>query len=155
MAKFNIKGHVVLFDDKDWHIFQDHIWTPVNRGGRVYFVSSSAMKGRIVYLHRFILGMVYGRLVDHANGNTMDNRRRNLRICTSSQNVMNSSIRKDNSTGFKGVGRKSRLKTKPFYAKIKVDKRDVWLGYFATAEEAHKAYCEAAEKYFGEFARFK
>jgi hypothetical protein len=92
----------------------------------------------------------YGEL-DHINGEKADNRFANLREATHSQNCHNIRRRpKTNTTGFKGVTYFARCRT--FRAKIHVDGRYLSLGYFATAEEAHAAYCAAATEHFGEFA---
>jgi HNH endonuclease/AP2 domain len=89
--------------------------------------------------------------VDHIDGNTLNNRRDNLRVCTGRQNRFNQKRRSDNQTGFKGVSKtNSRYK-----AAIMVNQKSIYLGTFDTAPLAHEAYCEAALKYFGEFARFE
>ena len=89
--------------------------------------------------------------VDHRNGDSQDNSLGNLRAATSSQNAANSKLSKLNKTGFKGVSLGKHAKR--FRASIKVDGKFIGLGSFDTAIEAHKAYCEAAQKFFGEFAR--
>jgi hypothetical protein len=63
-------------------------------------------------------------------------------------------VRSDSLTGIKGVTKHSRrrLTSKPFQARISVDGQRISLGYFTTAEQAHKAYSEAAHKHFGEYA---
>jgi len=60
---------------------------------------------RKIYLHRFLTGLNYGdkRQVDHINHDTLDNRRENIRVCNRSENQMNRTLQKNNSTGFKGV----------------------------------------------------
>lgn len=89
--------------------------------------------------------------MDHVNGVRDDNRWINLRLATRTENLRN---RKSVSpSGLKGVMRTDNA-AKPFRARIKVDGRNVHLGTFATAEEAHAAYCAAAEKHYGAFARF-
>lgn len=109
-----------------------------------------------VYMHRIILSRILGyrlskyQLVDHINGDTLDNRRENLRIATLSQNAMNRKIRRDSKSGFKGV--KWHNKTKKWTATIAVDGKYHYLGYYNTPEEAHEAYCEKAKELHGEFA---
>lgn len=83
----------------------------------------------------------------------IDNRSDNLRLCTVSQNLANAKLPIHSTSGLKGVtfdkvNRKWR-------GQIMVNKKHKCLGRFATKEEAHAAYCEAAKKYFGEFARFE
>ena len=89
--------------------------------------------------------------IDHINLSKADNRWCNLREATPSQNQANSGVPRNNSSGFKGVfWEKSRGKWR---AEIKVNKKGVVLGRFATREAAHAAYCTAAKNFFGEFMR--
>lgn len=110
-------------------------------------------------LHRIILARMLNREllnieeVDHKNLDPLDNRRSNLRLATSSQNKTNQSKHQSNTSGFKGIcWISSRGK---WIAKIRVSKRVIYLGEFDTPEKAHEAYCEAAIKYHGEFARLE
>lgn len=91
--------------------------------------------------------------IDHINGKRCDNRIENLRKATYQQNRRNSITNRDNKSGFKGVIWHKR--DKKWMASIGTNKKSIFLGYFSTAEEAHNAYCVAAKKFFGEFARFK
>lgn len=90
--------------------------------------------------------------LDHINGNRSDNRMCNLRIATQLENVRNKKMQHNNKSGFKGVCR--HKKNNNFVASIGVDNKNIHLGCFSTAEEAHAAYCEAATKLFGAFANF-
>ena len=91
--------------------------------------------------------------IDHVDGNRANNAWINLRLVSTSQNRANSIKHKDNETGLKGVSR--YLHYSLWRARIYVRGNDIALGYFKTPEEAHKAYCEAADKHFGQFARHK
>lgn len=88
--------------------------------------------------------------VDHINCNPSDNRWGNLRQASIKENCRNKRIGKNNSTGFKGI----RFQAKKYEANITVDCKWIYLGRFKTKKEAHQAYCTAARKYYGEFARF-
>jgi len=89
--------------------------------------------------------------IDHINGVTYDNRASNLRLATKSQNGANSSMRKDNKSGYKGVDfYKSANKWR---ARIVVRGKSIHIGYFDSPELAHIAYCKRAVELFGEFAR--
>lgn len=116
-------------------------------------------KKRTEYMHRTILArklgreLVSGEVVDHINGNPLDNRRANLRLSVSGGNQRNTSRRKDCASGFKGV--RYHKQTKKWMARITISGKQTNLGYFNNPEEAHAAYCEAAVKYYGEFARFE
>lgn len=106
-------------------------------------------------MHRLILARELGRellpkeFVDHINGDGLDNRRINLRIATHQQNIRNQRLSKANTSGYKGVSKRN----KRWGSCISVDGKTIHLGRFDTPEEAHEAYCQAARKYFGEFAR--
>lgn len=106
---------------------------------------------RTVIMHREILGLQYGdrRRGDHRNGDTLDNRRVNLRIATRAQNTMNSRVYSNNRLGVKGVFPSG----KRFGARLILNRKYHHLGIFATVEEASAAYCHAAKEVFGEFAR--
>jgi hypothetical protein len=111
------------------------------------------------YLHRVIMQRVVGRelsrseIVDHKDGNPLNNSRSNLRVATRAQNSQNSRRYKNNSTGLKGVYFDARYSK--WYAKIQVNKQSKFLGYYSTPEDAHEAYMSAAIQYHGEFARFE
>lgn len=90
-------------------------------------------------------------VIDHVNGNASDNRISNLRACSQRENSRNSKRPKNNKSGYKGVS----LQGSRFRAYICVERRQIHLGRFDTAEEAYSAYVKAAQKYFGEFAKFK
>jgi len=102
--------------------------------------------------HRLVFLYVNGKLpdndVDHKNGLCHDNRFINLRIATTSQNLQNKKIQKNNSTGFKGVT--FHYQTKKYRARI----NNKHLGLFNTPQEAHEAYCIEAMKLFGEFSNY-
>ncbi len=107
--------------------------------------------------HRLAWLYVHGKWppveIDHINGVRDDNRLVNLRIATISQNRANARKRRDNSSGFKGVYWVARYEQ--WIAQIVLNRKAKYLGHFDSAEDAHDAYCKAAQKHFGEFARFK
>jgi hypothetical protein len=108
--------------------------------------------GRRNYLaHRLAWLIVHGAWpatsLDHANGHPDDNRIINLRPATRAENSWNTRTRKHSLIGLKGVGRKGTR----FYARIKKHGKVINLGHFASAEEAHRAYCKAAAELHGEF----
>jgi hypothetical protein len=124
----------------------------VNSGGYRFI----RIKGEGRYLaHRLAWFYVHGEwpvgMLDHANHDQLDNRLANLRPATMRENRGNSKVRSDNLTGLKGVSRQRG--TSRLVARITKNGKQLYLGSFATAEEAHAAYCKAAEEIFGEFAR--
>lgn len=106
--------------------------------------------GRFLYMHRLINNTPDGMITDHINGNKLDNRRSNLRTCTSSQNMYNSD-RKRGAIKYRGV---TKYKTSgKFQSRIKIDGYHKHLGLFDTEEEAALTYNLAAEEHHGEFAK--
>lgn len=89
--------------------------------------------------------------IDHINGDPSDNRIANLRLATQSQNGANARLRSDNTSGYKGAYWFKPVKR--WMSSICKDGKQVHLGYFDTAEQAHAAYMNAAKEMFGEFAR--
>lgn len=115
---------------------------------RVY----SKIKDRSVFLSRFILGPKNSEIVDHIDGNALDNRRHNLRITDRLGNARNHGLNKNNTSGYKGVS-SDKSKKDRWRSYIVVNKKQIWLGSFSSKKEAARSYNEAAKKYFGEFAR--
>lgn len=112
--------------------------------------------GGIYKAHRIAWAIYYGSwpsgLIDHNNGNSMDNSISNLRLATAAQNSHNATIRKSNTTGFKGVTYKRNENA--YVAQIRANGSRKYLGIYRTAEEAHEVYCLAAAMLHGEFANF-
>jgi hypothetical protein len=108
---------------------------------------------KVIRLHTFLLQDVLlpKQEVDHKNGDTLDNRRENLRPATRTQNGRNIT-RFHAKSGYKGVCRVCKTKTPSWFARIYVDNKPIHLGCFATPEEAARAYNEAALMHHGEFA---
>lgn len=149
------QGYVTIVDaeDADLALFNWHLQKPENESG---YARRNPTAKTHEHLHRVILERIIGRklieseLTDHIDGNGLNNRRSNLRLATRKQNNYNKKISKNSKSGHKGVTwNKQRKKWK---AQIVVNGKYFWLGYFDNPEEAHRAYCVAAEKYFGEFA---
>jgi len=126
-------------------------------GVPLYVNANGYLRGRGVrgkgrdYVHREIVGAADAQLVDHINGDRLDNRRENLRIVTAGQNCMNSGLRSNNSSGTRGVHFcKTRLR---WVAQIKVGKKSLLLGRFQTQDEAVAARRAGERQHYGEFAR--
>ena len=104
--------------------------------------------------HRIAWKMVYGldapADIDHIDGDRTNNKLSNLRLATRTQNCGNRDLSVKNRSGFKGVSWYS--KDKKWVAELTYEKKRVFRKYFNDPEEASKAYQEAAEKYYGEYA---
>jgi hypothetical protein len=89
--------------------------------------------------------------IDHIDGNPRNNRISNLRLATPSQNMMNRGKQSNNTSGYKGVSyRKDRKKWRAY---IKKEGKFMALGHYDSKKDAYSAYCDAARKYHGAFAR--
>jgi hypothetical protein len=100
-----------------------------------------------------ILGVPVGTIVDHINGDGLDNRKNNLRPVTSQQNSFNRKTPSHNTSGYKGVvWEADRQKWK---ARIKINNKYQYLGRYKKKSDAAKAYAEASERLHGEFGKVK
>jgi len=147
-----IKGYQVLVDDDMAPLILSRCWHIADRKRGIYFSTTIKFpdgRYRDVKLHRFIMEVPPGLLVDHINGNHLDCRRRNLRICTTAENTRNEPILKTNTTGFRGVSRKKNK----YRAQICYMGKSIALGVYNTPEEAAYAYSRKARELFGEFYR--
>jgi len=89
-----------------------------------------------------------GMFIDHINRNKLDNRRSNLRIVTTSQNVVNCPPRKNNTSGYRGVSKKGNM----WIAQIEKGDKKIFQESYTTPEQAAKAYDRKIKEVFGEFA---
>jgi hypothetical protein len=145
--------HIVLIDDLDYNLIKDFKLSVAKRKYTFYVTVSFGKISKQKLLHRYLLNLNNrNQMVDHVNGNGLDNRRENLRIFKNNQNTRNAGKHKTNSSSkYKGV---SWCNTRnKWEANIKVNYKKKFLGYFESEIEAAKKYNIAAIKYFGEFAR--
>lgn len=144
------KGKVVsLVDDEDYDRINSYSWYIKTGKYVTYAKREIRINGKRchVMMHREILGLPKGRnpVVDHKNGNGLDNQRNNLRATTNSVNRMNSLLNRNNTSGVRGVT------WYPKYNKwavvIQTNKEKVFCGYHEDITEAAKAYRQALGKY--------
>lgn len=148
-------GHVLIVDEADYPLAASRVWHPQQgKAGSHYAAVTRTVNGRQVkcYLHREIVGASRGQRVDHVNGNGLDNRRENLRLCSNADNMRNMRVSQARgSSRFKGVSWFVRHEL--WRAYIVVDYKQIHLGYFKSEHEAAEAYNAAARERFGKFAR--
>lgn len=150
-VSFQVKGQRVLIDRADMVLVAHLPWHLLPRpNGRGYYVRAPIWprKGSIV-LHRLLLAAPPGKEVDHINGEGLDNRRANLRICDGLQNRWNARTPRTNTSGYMGV--QWRKRDQKWEARYRDNGKIVRVGYFATREEAAAAWRDAVTKARGEF----
>lgn len=143
------QGKFALVDDEDFQMLSEFKW---QYGSWGYATRAVRIDGRIkhIRMHRLVMGTPDDVDIDHINGDKLDNRRENLRVCNDSQNQANIGIRKNNTTGYKGVSYNKRRNN--YMATIRVNGNKKYLGSYTNPKDAAVAYNLAAVKYFGEFA---
>jgi len=153
MKKIPMKhGRFVMVDDEDFEEMSKYKWStsldPKHHYAKhtVYYPDGTR---KTLRMHRLIMKAPNGVWVDHINGNGLDNRKENLRLCSPSENARNCRLGKGNTSGFKGV----YLVKGKWRGEIKVNKTKYHLGTYKNKIDAAKAYDQAAKKYFGEFAK--
>lgn len=140
----------VIVDECDVAILSQRIWR-INILGYVAARNKEHPERAALLLHRVILGAAAGTIVDHINGNPLDNRRENLRLCSHAENMRNRKVHKNNKLGVKGVHQ--RRGKNGFCAEIRINGRKLRLGTYMTPEEAHQAYAKASRELHGAFGR--
>jgi hypothetical protein len=164
MKSFNVKSnrwgtHEVLIDEEDSsliNMYKWHLYSTSRHYG--LYVVAHPNKKEYYRLHRLIMQAKEGDIVDHINGNPLDNRKCNLRITNATGNNMNAKKRKDGLTSkYKGVCKNTtkgpKLHSHPYRAQIQANKKKIALGIFKTEEEAAKVYDAKAIELFGEYAK--
>lgn len=151
MMELKIKEHTILIDDEDFPFLFNKKWRVLKtQDGHLYVTTGRA--GDYKGLHRILLDVKDPNiLVDHINGNGLDNRRANLRLCNNMENQRNRIKKAKGSSKYKGVSWSKEKNLWKSYICIK--RKTYHLGYFDDEIVAAKKYDEAAIKHFGQFAR--
>lgn len=124
-------------------------WLDVHGYWKIHIHRGDYRGSRLAWL--YMTGRWPSALIDHKDNDRGNNAWRNLREASHTENSRNMRKPTRNTSGFKGVSFHSRTKT--WRADIFLGDRQKSLGHFPTAEAAHSAYRQAAEQYYGEFAR--
>lgn len=140
-------NYFFLFDIEDTDLISGYNWIKDKNG----YVRANKNK-KAILLHRLVMGCKYkdGSIVDHINGDKLDNRKVNLRLCDNFKNLRNQKKHIDGKMKYKGI---YKTKSGKYAAQIWYDNKKIHLGSFVTQAEAALAYDEAAIFYFKEYAR--
>jgi hypothetical protein len=148
------KGKVALVDDEDYESLSVNKWAGMFDGNNWYAYRTSGSRGKRfrIMMHRFILGLTNQKeVVDHKDGDGLNNQKVNLRVCHNNQNSMNRRVKFNAKCGYKGVLYKEKHKS--YQASINVKGKFIFGGHFKTPIEAAKRYNELAVIHHGEFAK--
>lgn len=147
------QGKVALVDEDDYLVLSLVKWNYTSWGYAAKNLPREPItrKQKKMYMHRIIISCPKGMEVDHINGDKLDNRKQNLRICTTAQNAINKSLSRRNKVGVKGVY--WIKKEQRWTAYIGTGGKNLRLKSFKTLDEAIACRKEAEKKYHGEFSR--
>lgn len=147
--EYRITNGIVLIDYQDYELIRNYKWSIHANHNKTLYYARTEIKRATIEMQRLIMNPIQGLQVDHINHNGLDNRRKNLRIVTVSQNQANS--RKHNgSSKYKGVYLKKEINK--WTAGIKYNNKRIHIGYFHNEVDAAIAYDLKAKELFGEYA---
>jgi len=139
-------GKIAQVDDDDYAYLSAFKWSQAGGG-----YARTAVAGKSYYMHKVVMMCSSDDMVDHIDGNKLNNQKSNLRKCTQLENTRNRKLDKRNKSGYKGVTWYPR--DEKWRASISVSGKVKWLGLFSDPKEAAMAYDLAAVKLYGEFAK--
>lgn len=147
------QGKFAIIDNCDYEKLNQYKWFAVNLAANYWYAVRKIGKWphqKTVFMHRFILSVPNGFETDHKNHNGLDNRRKNLRICTIAQNSYNRKRYQKGSSKFKNVSLHKR--TKKWQSRIYYKGKRIQLNWSDSEIKAAKAYDKTAQRLFGKFA---
>lgn len=159
MKYIYVRSHrVANVDDSDFDLINSYKWQSEDHGRtfrafRTRKISDSKDLPFKIFMHRFILNAKKGQIIDHVDGNALNNQRSNLRFCTHAQNIMNGPRRLGSSSNFLGVSRRQYKTCVRWIAQYQLNGQNHRIGNFESEIEAALAYNVAASFAFREFAR--
>lgn len=142
----NNTSEELLCDLEDWEYLKSYTWFQTHQG----YVRSDSGPGYRLF-HLSVVDKPEGMDVDHINGNPLDNRKVNLRVCTHQENCMNQQRCIKNTSGISGVTWYAAKEK--WRAQIVVEGLHIHLGYFDNLDDAAKCRRSAEVRYFGSFAK--
>jgi hypothetical protein len=149
------RGLVAVVDDEDYHLVSVRKWHAQKpTQGRTFYARAERRSGedggRWFHMHRVIAGAPDGLDVDHVDGNGLNNRRSNLRLCTRQENCCNRPGNRVATSRFKGVSWSS--KSQKWKSQIRIDGTLLFLGYYDSELAAACAYDSVATVAQGKYA---
>ncbi len=143
--------HIMFISEIDYEVIKCHV-LGIRKGKRTFYATAYVKEAkRSIKIHKLIMKEWSGKIIDHIDHNGLNNMRDNLRVATSKQNSRNAVMPKNNTTGFKGVRRRSQREGL-YVVMIEVDGKAVYGGCFKNIYKAANKYNELAIKHFGDFA---
>lgn len=140
------RGKFAIVSEADYEIVKDYKWYAHKALSNRWYARSAV----VGFMHRFLTGVQEEMSVDHINGDSLDNRQENLRICSHLENLRNKKIYRNNKSGYKGVyfdKGKNRWIAQVVLGGKKITRSSI------DPEKAALLYDELAREYFGEYAK--